>query len=188
MRERVTVVCLSVCVSVCPSVCPDSSNFISGLYDELSWSISFLWHSLAMQLVDFGFYQEKSTIEWSRAAVRRPCCHTQNTHTFHALEHCEDPRNTKHSSSLVRTQALQQRVNKRFLGIPSHLASYPGPSFEGPGYDSKCAVEECVIAWVCDKAEGFALQCLIEWVIRRHMICQDERMLGYEARHVRTGF
>ena len=49
MRERVTVVCLSVC----PSVCPGSSDFISGLYHELSRSVSFSYHSLTMAFVDF---------------------------------------------------------------------------------------------------------------------------------------
>ena len=39
---------------VCPSICLGSSDFISGLYYELLWLVSFFWHSLAIQLVHFA--------------------------------------------------------------------------------------------------------------------------------------
>ena len=86
------------------SVCLHSSNFISALYDELSWSVRFSWRSLAMQLVDFAQKASIRRNRWSSGHklliaghyVLLPCSyssapltHTQNVHIFHAFEHCE---------------------------------------------------------------------------------------------------
>ena len=134
MRERVTVVILCVCHSVCPG----SSVFISGLYTKIRCFLGFLQHFKAMWFVDFS---KKASFKRNR----RSSCHELPFDVRRPYCHVATP----------TTRTRGYRLRMRVLNIAKCMIV----SLRG----SRRNVYYCQL-YVSDKAEGFALQCLILYI------------------------